>query len=157
MVGQKLDCKLKVITREDAFNYCDDELFDRISEKDVDLSPDIFCTGECVGIFNDAELIGFWFVVQINQSTFEIHINMKKEHRKYNKNTGKDFCSFMFNFPQVNKLVAYIPVIYPEVIKYTKNHGFEQEGYLNEHFPKDSGFIDCLMLGLTRTKYVERG
>jgi len=157
MAGQKLDCKLNVITRKEALDYCDEELLERISEKDVEVAIDLFSSGECVGIFLDDELIGFWFVVQLNNSTFEIHINMKKEHRKYNKNTGKEFCEFMFNFPQVNKLVAYIPVIYPEVIKYTQNHGFEQEGYLKEHFPKDSGYIDCLMLGLTRTDYVERG
>ena len=48
------------------------------------------------------------------------------------------------------KLVAQVPVIYPNVIKFTEMAGFQQEGTNRASYRKNGALYDQIWLGITR-------
>lgn len=141
------------IDRKAAFEYCDEELFQRIAEDGAEFIETSFPNCEYIGIVKDSSLIGFWIVEHVNSSTLGIHLNMNQEDRKHNEDCGRVFLDFIFKLDWVNKVVAEVPKTYPEVIKYCEKHGLKKEGLLKEHLRKSGKYIDCYILGLTRGDY----
>lgn len=146
----------RFITKEQAFDYCDDELWDRISEYGVPKEPDSLIDAEYLGIYIDNEMNGFWVLSHLNSSTLDIHINLKKEHRANSKEIGAEFLEMVFSNKNINKVQAEVPDCYQDVIHFIKGFGFSEEGLFKEHINKNNQFTDCVILGLTRGDY-ERG
>jgi RimJ/RimL family protein N-acetyltransferase len=144
---------LEKIEKREAFRYCDEELFSRIAEDGSPFLESSFPDADYLGIIKDGELVGFWIVTQVNGSTVDIHINMNERDRKNNADCGEKFLAFIFSLDWINKVVAEVPIIYPEVIKYCENHGLKKEGLLKEHILKQGEYCDCYILGLTRGDY----
>jgi len=155
-MGESRNTKLVKIEKREAFRYCEEELFSRIAEDGAPFIESSFPDSHYIGIYKDDDLIGFWIVEQVNSSTVNIHINMNAGDRVNNKYCGRDFLRFIFGFEWVNKVIAEVPIIYPEVIKYCENNGLKKEGLLKEHILKNGHFTDCYILGMTRGEYGSR-
>lgn len=144
---------LAPITKEQAFKYCDAELFGRMSGGKCEHLIENYPDCDYIGIFKGEDLIGYWTIFPLTDTTVDIHIHMRQEHRKHNKDVGRDFLDFIFSHKWINKVSAEIASIYPEVIKYTENNGLKIEGLLKEHKTKHGQLVDCYLLGLTRGDY----
>tara|TARA_R110000737_G_scaffold103366_7_gene136630 strand:- start:456 stop:938 length:483 start_codon:yes stop_codon:yes gene_type:complete len=89
--------------------------------------------------------------------TLEGHINILNKYRKKAKSAGQLLIEwFLYSAPaRYKKINAEIPVIYPEVYHYVKNHGFSDEGINRQSICKNGTIVDQWRLGLTRTEAQE--
>lgn len=131
-----------------------DALWDAISEDgqdkdefEVDLNSNIFLK------INEGETcIGFYILHVFNGATMQIHANILPKYRKHAKTSGEKVLSwFRDNAPKkFEKLIAQIPVIYPNVYHFTKNRGFKDEGLITKAHRKNGTLVDIHLLGLER-------
>lgn len=100
------------------------------------------------------ESVGVWWLHESSSSTLDIHCNILKQYRKPAKSAGQLIIEWFLNKAPIRyqKLNAEIPVIYPEVYHYTKNHGFVDEGINRKSICKNGTIVDQWRLGLTRTE-----
>lgn len=132
----------------------DDELFTRIAEDGME--PENFSFNLDDGYFFMIEVegkdIGFWMLHHINSTCLSIHANILKEHREHALKAGDLIVKWFYNAApsKYQKLIAEIPVIYPEVYHYTKKYGFHDEGINRKSIRKDGQLVDQYRLGLTR-------
>lgn len=98
------------------------------------------------------ELIGVYQIERINGITAQLHANVLPEFRKeYSKASGWAALEWVVeNLPAIHKLVAVIPVIYPNVRDFTCSFGFKQEGVNRESYLKHGQIHDQWILGITR-------
>ena len=81
-----------------------------------------------------------------------IHAHILKEHRKHALEAGTAIIGWFINevHSDFKKLVAEIPVTYPDVYHYTKKFGFQDEGINRKSIMKKGQLVDQYRLGLTR-------
>lgn len=105
------------------------------------------------GLYEEDLLIGMFFLHPLNTTTLQLHIHiLEKYRRRYAYESGAviinwfvEKCSDSFN-----KLVAEIPIIYPDVYHYTKKFGFIDEGINRESYMKNNIIYGQYRLGITR-------
>lgn len=131
----------------------DPELFERIAEDGI-LYSDYYPPKEHIylGIIEDENMIGFWWLHPENSTTMGIHCNIKKEYRQHGVEAGWLFLGHVYNdFPaSVQKLNCKIPVTYPDVYNFTKKFGFTDEGIDRKSIVKGGELVDQYILGITR-------
>lgn len=146
--------KLARISPEAAKTITDQELFDRISSDLLDYddwvpNPQWIY----IGVFVDG-LIGFFMLHAETDSMLSVHVNILKEHRSHGRK-AVDMLIDAFNndFDEsIRKLTARIPVIYPEVIRFTERAGFEKEGLCKKSIMKNGELVDQVIMGLQRVE-----
>lgn len=140
----------------------DDELFRRISPDGVE--PDNVADGlsrmvnDPIHYFFmievDSQDIGWWWLHADNGShtALSIHCNILKQHREHGLEASDLILKWFYNAAptKYQKLIAEIPVIYPEVYHHTKKYGFRDEGINRKSIRKDGLIVDQYRLGLTR-------
>lgn len=96
--------------------------------------------------------VGVYQIERINSITVQIHANVLPEHRKpHSKATGRAALDWvMQNLPEIHKIIAIIPTLYPNVRDFTLSFGFKVEGVLRESYPKNGAIYDQWILGITR-------
>lgn len=140
--------------------------------KSVLLHPDIFAT-----IAEDAaddfepdmegsiwlamlapNLVGLYQIERLNGITAQLHANVLPESRKaHSKATGWAALDWvMENLPDIHKLIAVVPVIYPNVKAFTCSFGFREEGVNRESYLKNGEIHDQWILGITRPEIGEQ-
>jgi len=136
----------------------DEELWERVSEDSS--TKESFIIKEnpyfwWIGCYNEnSVLVGFFWLHHINDVCLQIHAHVKKEYRKdYAYECGKGVIEYFVNKMPKNyqKLVAEIPVIYPDVIKFTEKFGFVFEGVNKLSCRKNKKVIDQNRYGLIRS------
>jgi RimJ/RimL family protein N-acetyltransferase len=82
----------------------------------------------------------------------QIHANVLPEHRKQHaKETGQKALDWIVeNLPEIHKVVAFIPALYPNVRDFTASFGFKIEGVLTQSHQKNGVLHDQWILGITR-------
>lgn len=129
----------------------DPEMFPRISE---DGQTGIKITENDQLIWLEVEeKKGLYLLHKLSESTMQIHAHILKPYREdVAKQSGKDVLKwFLDNIPErINKLIAEIGVIYPDVYHFTKKQGFKDEGINRASLLKDGVFVDQYRLGITR-------
>lgn len=129
-----------------------EKIWDEISEDDAPkFYPDV--VHECwLGIYeedadNNEKLSGIYRIHELNGVTWQIHALMID--RENAKESGRLALQWCYDFG-VQKLIAEIPVIYPNVYHFTKHQGFQDEGINRKSFKKNGEIVDCYRLGITR-------
>jgi len=104
------------------------------------------------------EIVGIYQIERINGITAQIHANVLPEYRKrYSKDTGWAALGWvMDNLPEIHKLIAVIPVIYPNVRDFTCSFGFVEEGLNRQSYQKNGAIHDQWILGITRPEIGEQ-
>jgi RimJ/RimL family protein N-acetyltransferase len=136
----------------------DDELWNRISEdgnkkEDFKLQENHYFWW--IGCFNKrGVLVGLFWLHHVNNSSIQIHAHVKKEYREeYSFKCGKEIIKyFAKNFKSYNKLIAEIPVIYQDVIKFTLKFGFKFEGTNRKSVLKNGELLDQNRYGLLKSE-----
>lgn len=96
--------------------------------------------------------VGVYQIERINGITAQIHANVLPEHRKpHSKATGRAALDWVYaNLPDIHKIIAVIPTLYPNVRDFTLSFGFVLEGINRQSYLKNGAFHDQWMLGITR-------
>jgi len=138
----------------------DAELFARISESGEsveDYSNADFIGMLALGISIGDDLAALITFNALNRTTVNVHMNVKSEHRKTVAGiAGKALLNFVAHDTNFQKAVASIPVIYYDVLKYSKRLGFNIEGINKQSTLKNGELTDCYYVGITRSEMIEK-
>ncbi len=133
----------------------DPELFDRISE-DGQKVEDFIVPFDQHNLyflaFNDGELMGVYHLHAHNQSTLVLHCNILEKHRDHATEAGHLVYDWIIEEcpEQIQKFIAEIPVVYPEVYYYAKKFGWKDEGINRLSAKKRGQLVDQWRVGITR-------
>ena len=130
------------------------EIFATIGEDDaemLDWFPDVE-TEAWLEVVIGNELIGVYNITAVNHICAEIHAQILPEHRKmHSKESGRLALKWIIdNEPQYQKVIANIPTLFPNVIKFTMNCCFQYEGTNRLAYLKNDELHDIIMLGITK-------
>ncbi len=124
----------------------DEWIIDRICEdgsgpEDIDLDDGaIYLT--------DDEVSGIGIFHRVNIITCEFHIQMLDRSKAME--FGASCLDFIWNNTKLNKIIAQIPEIYPDVCRFAEKHGFKVEGINRGAYLKNSEISSIRYYGLER-------
>jgi RimJ/RimL family protein N-acetyltransferase len=120
---------------------------DGADDFEIDIDRDIWLLMKS----GDTE-VGIYQIERLNSITAQIHANVLPEHRKpHSKATGRAALAWVHeNLPQIHKIIAVIPSLYPNVRDFTLSFGFKLEGTNRESYLKNGAIHDQWILGITR-------
>ena len=103
-------------------------------------------------VMSDGDVIAVYHLQRLNGIMLQIHANVLPEHRKQHaKETGQKALDWIVeNLPEIHKVVAFIPALYPNVRDFTASFGFKIEGVLTQSHLKNGVLHDQWILGITR-------
>lgn len=129
------------------------EIWDEISEDGAPpYTPDV--VNEFWVALRDGDAIaGMYRIHQLTSVSFQIHAFMLDRTRKESGRVILAWC--LEHIPQMQKMIAEIPVIYPNVYHFTKKNGFKDEGINRHSFTKNGKIHDTHRLGMTRQEIEE--
>ena len=116
-------------------------------------APDVY--GDCwLEMEADGNLVGLYQLQKRNRVLVEIHAQVLPEYRKeYSKATGQAALAWIVeNLPECQKIIAWVPVIYQNVIDFTVGQGFTIEGLNRKSYFKNGKLHDQKLLGITRNE-----
>lgn len=100
-------------------------------------------------------VIGLYHIHPHNSVTLEIHAQVLPEYRKeHSKQTGEAALKWIINSApkSYQKVIAQIPAVHMNVIKFTQSFGFQLEGLNRLADRVDGNLCDVVLLGVTRTE-----
>ena len=105
-----------------------------------------------------SDVVALYQVERLNGITAQIHANVLPQYRKIrSKETGRLALDWvMEHLPDIHKLIAVVPVIYPNVRDFTCSFGFREEGLNRESYLKNGEIHDQWILGITRPEIGEQ-
>lgn len=129
------------------------DIYDRIAEDGTplreDFIPSMIGAAYVVGIVG-AEPIGIVMYHPINVITWECHVQVLPEYRaEFAKEFAQKAIQWAWDMG-VQKLVAQIPFLYPNVRDFGLNVGFEVEGINRKSYLKNGQLHDQWYMGLVR-------
>lgn len=124
-------------------------IFDRISEDGVFFEvwqPD---TKQAFYLTDDQN-IGVMVYHWINGITLECHVQVLPEHREKAFEFGQKAIRWAWMNTEATKIVAQIPSLYPDVLRFAYKHGFSFEGNNKQSYRKNGNIYDQYYLGLIK-------
>lgn len=147
LVAQCYDCDVvrAILTHPD--------IYDRIAEDGTppreDYIPSMIGMAYVVGIVG-AEPMGIMVYHPINGVTWECHVQVLPDYRKeFADEFSKKALGWAWDMG-VQKIVAQIPFLYPNVRDFGLRHGFEVEGINRKSYMKNGQLHDQWYMGLVR-------
>jgi len=131
------------------------EIWPTISEDNFtqeEYEPDVY-VDFWLGAFVDGDCIGLFRFHSLNGVTVQIHIQILPEYReKFAMESVKHMWKWLLDQEDTPliKVVASIPIIYPNVIKFALANGFKEEGINRMSYKKNGKIVDQLWLGITK-------
>ncbi len=97
------------------------------------------------------ELVGCFVLHKQSAATVECHVQVLPEHRKQWAETfGRAVIDWAWGNTGAQKLVAQIPTIYPNVLRFAERMGFLVEGINAASYLKHGRLVDQWYVGLTK-------
>jgi len=88
--------------------------------------------------YDKLEPIGLFIIHKTDLNLFQCHVQVMPEHREeYAVEFGTGAVDWVWENTEVDKLIALIPEIYPNVKAFAKVQGFKQEGYITNSYKKN--------------------
>jgi len=108
------------------------------------------------GFFLQDECIGFVHLSPDTAVTYSIHINIISGHRDLAIDCAKMFYRFALDTfsPNFQKLIAKVPVTFPDVYRFAKKSGFKDEGLDRKSILRGGVLTDRYILGITREEMI---
>lgn len=130
------------------------DIWDTIAEDGQDPAgyvPDVESACYLV-VREDGKLIGLYIFRRVNAITTEIHPMVLPKHRKqYSIAASKAVIAWFWeNAPWCQKIIGWVPTLYPNVRKHGEAVGFELEGTNVQSYMKGGEVYDQWLLGLMR-------
>lgn len=96
------------------------------------------------------DLMGCFILHKQNAVTLECHVQVLPEYRHMSKDFGREVMKWAWDNTAAQKIVAQIPVLYPNVRDFAKAMGFEIEGVNRASYLKHGQIHDQWYLGIQR-------
>ena len=128
---------------------CHPEIYDRIQEDGAVSCEEFEPTLEAMYIMdeqNKGVMIYHW----ANGITLECHVHVLPEHRKEALKFGQLALEWAWDNTEATKIVAQIPDLYPDVLKFAIKNGFVIEGLNSDSYMKGSKIYSQFYLGIKR-------
>ncbi len=95
--------------------------------------------------------IGLFIVHQTSFGLWQCHVQVLPEHRTMHAvEFGEKVVKWVWDNTEINKLIALIPEIYPNVKKFSELQGFREEGYITKSYSKNGKYHDCWLVAINR-------
>lgn len=130
------------------------EIFERISEDGVSIDNWLPSLDDAI-FLTDKENIGLMIYHEINSITIECHVQVLPEHRGKALEFGKSAIDWAWKNTKATKIVAQIPEIYPNVIRFAYKNGFSFEGINKDSYLKNGKVYSQYYLGLIKPREVK--
>jgi len=127
----------------------DPDIFNRISEDGPELESWMPHIDSAIFLTDD-DNIGVMIYHWINGITLECHVQILPEHRDKALEFGEKALQWAWDNTKATKIVAQIPEIYPDVLKFAYKHGFSFEGVNHSSYLKNGKIHNQFYLGLIR-------
>ncbi len=111
---------------------------------------------ECwLAIFAGDDFIGLFNLHATNTVTTAIHAHVLPEfRRKYSVKAGRVALKWVIDNSDYQKIIAEIPVIYPNVKRFAQAFSFVMEGCNRKSYLKNGDIIDQWIYGITRHELI---
>lgn len=119
----------------------------------MDYLPDV--QGEAwLLMYGEGEVYGVYRVHAMNSVTCEIHAQVVPKHRnEHALETGRLALKWIYdNAPQYEKVICWVPEIYPNVRGFAEKFGFKLEGTNRDSYLKNGQLHDQWLLGIKRSE-----
>ena len=132
------------------------ELWDDISEDGANkeewtINPD-YAWIECVA---DGQRLGLVQLNDFNYTTLQLHMNIRRAYRKkYTRDITHAGHEWLLKNvdKRIQKYVAMIPELFPNVAKFALDSGWEKEGELSKAYSKCGRLYNLGIYGITKDK-----
>ncbi|MCK5616517.1 GNAT family N-acetyltransferase [Candidatus Pacearchaeota archaeon] len=134
----------------------DPEMWERIKEDGNVLEDFVVPDNKALlwlGIHTDDGLAGLFFIHNMNLTTIQLHAHILEPYRKkYAKEAGRLVIAYFANemSDRIQKLIAEIPVCYPDVYHFSLKNGLIDEGLNRLSVLKNGEYMDQHRLGITK-------
>ena len=145
-----MDIRPSVSVDEVKFVLTHPAIYDRIAEDNTPDAEDYAPSPDAIYLMGYDNGYPFACMVyhQINGVTWECHVQVLPEYRKTHADEFSQLAiQWMLN-KGVRKLVAQIPMLYPNVMQFGLKHGFVVEGINRQSYLKHGQLHDQWYLGL---------
>ncbi len=122
---------------------------DGAHETDIIIDP---VSEAWVQILNsEDDLVALYNFHPHNSVTVEIHAQVLPEFRKrYSYETGISALQWVHDHaPQYKKIIAQVPVVHANVVRFIERFGFRREGINRMSYKKNGKLMDQIMFGIT--------
>lgn len=128
---------------------CHPEIFDRIQE-DGASSIDDFDPPDTAMYITDENNIGMMVYHWVNGITLECHVHVLPDYRSKAFEFGQLSIKWAWDNTKATKIVAQIPDLYPDVLKFAIKNGFVIEGLNSGSYMKRGKIYSQFYLGIKR-------
>lgn len=140
---------LKQVTQKEAKSLFDGELTERSCEGEAGKGFKLNCAS-LVGAFEGDKLLGLFMSNMIGKKTCDVHIAFPLKNRKNALSFAKDYVNEVFSKTDINRIETEIPLLYPDVIRFTEKCGFTKEGVKRKNYYKDGKMHNSQIMGILR-------
>ena len=132
------------------------EIWDTVAEDGRDpiaYAPDFDST--CyLAVTVDGETVALYSLSRLNRVMMDIHPHVLPEHRKeYSMESCRKVVEWVWgNAPWCQKIIGWVPTIYPNVRNFAIANGFVREGLVTDSYLKNGKIHDQWIFGLKRGK-----
>lgn len=96
----------------------------------------------------DDELAAVWIFDKVGAVEIDVHAHVLPNHRPHSKDIGNSiFKEIIECAPWAKKFTAQIPFKYPNVYKYAKQFGFQDEGVNRQSYQSGGELFDQWRIG----------
>lgn len=124
----------------------DEWVLDRVSEDGCGADDLVIDSGAVYLVDSDISGLGIFHLVNVITCQFHIQMLDKLKAMEF----GAACLDFIFDNTNLNKIIAQIPEIYPDVCRFTEKHGFKKEGVSEGSYLKNGNISSLIYYGLTR-------
>ncbi len=144
---------IKSIVCEDDIFYCTTE--DGFTKDQIVINTEKECW---LKIEVKEKIIGVYRLEHLSSVCIQIHAYVLPKHRKeHSFKSGIEVLRWIFEeYPCYKKVVAVVPVLYPNVKNFCVSQGFREEGCNRLSHLKEGSLHDQTLLGITRDEIEER-
>lgn len=146
--------RLELVTDKDRIHKVlkDPEVWDRIAEDHID--KDSYIAPDAIYLMDtkDRALMIYHYQSSV---CLECHVQVLKEHRDIAYEFGQAALRWAFNNTDA-VIVAQIPAIFPDVLKFALKNGFKIEGVNHNSYFKRGEICSQTYLGVSKWDLLER-
>ena len=93
-----------------------------------------------IGLDDDNEVVGLFIVHDTSIGIPQCHVQVIPEKRKeHTDQFGRDSIDWIWSYTYINKMMAFIPEVYPNVKAFSERMGFVEEGFLTKTYRNELG------------------
>lgn len=115
-------------------------------------TPDVYVDA-WVSVRDEDDVYGLWLFKALNSVTCEIHPHVVVKHRsKHSYANGVLALKWLYDNTPFEKVLGWVPTIYPHIKKYGESLGFQVEGRSRKSWLKNGELHDQWLMGITRNE-----